>query len=391
MGAAALAVADDAVSDGVVRVGLILDMSQSLSYLAGEGSVTAAHMAVEDFGGSVLGSPVEVVSADHKNRADLAADIAREWFDPGKVDAVMDVTASPPALAVARVAREKNRIVVVNGAGTLRLTNEACNPVTMHWAFDTYALAHVTARELIRSGGDTWYFVTADNTFGQGLEKDTTRVVRAEGGRVLGTSLHAINAPDFNTHLLRAQQSGAKVIALATAGQYFIDAMQAAYALGVTAAGKQRLAALTIYVNDIHRLGLKSTQGLYFASAFDWDLRDETRAWAGRFFTRTGKMPNMAQAGVYSATLHYLKAAQAAGTDRTADVVAKMRELPVDFFGTAGRVRDDGRMVHEMYWFEVKAPAESGSPWDYLRLRGTIPGEQAFQAPEKGACRLPAK
>ena len=332
---------DDAVSDGVVRIGLILDMSQALSYLAGEGSVTAARMAVEDFGGSVLGRPIEVVAADHRNRADLAADKAREWFDAGKVDAVMDVTASPPALAVAKVAREKNRIVVVNGAGAVRLTNEACNAVTFHWTFDTYALAQVTAKEMVRTGGDTWYFVTADNTFGQALEKDAARVVRAEGGKVLGASLHAIEGPDLTSHLLRAQQSGAKVIALATAGQYFIDAMRAAHALGIAAGGKQHLAALLIYVNDVHRLGLETTQGLYLASAFYWDLRDETRAWSQRFLARTNQMPNMAQAGVYSATLHYLKAVQAAGTDRTDAVVAKMRELSGGFFRqpwtTAGR------------------------------------------------------
>ncbi len=358
--AAALAAPDDKIADGVVRIGLILDMSQALSYLAGESSVTAARMAVEDFGGQVLGYPIEIVSADHQNRADLAAQIAREWFDAGKVDALMDVTASPPALAVAKVAREKNRILVVNGAGTLRLTNEACNAVTMHWAFDSYALAEVTVKEMVRSGNDTWYFVTAENAFGQALEKDAARAVRAEGGKVLGSSMHAIDGPDFSAHLLRAKQSGAKVIGLATAGKYFIDAIQAAHALGIANAGKQRLAASLIYVNDIHSVGLAVTQGLHLASAFYWDSSDEARKWSKRFFEREDKMPNMAQAGVYSATLHYLKAVQAAGTDRTEDVVAKMRELPVDFFGTAGRVREDGRMVHDMYLFEVKSPAESG-------------------------------
>ena len=276
----------------------------------------------------------------------------------------------------------------VNGAGALRLTNEACNAVTFHWTFDTYALAQVTAREMVKSGGDTWYFVTADNTFGQALEKDAARVVRAEGGRVLGASLHAVEGPDLTTHLLRARQSGAKVIALATAGQYFIDAMRAAHALGMNGGGKQHLASLLIYVNDVHRLGLETTQGLYLASAFYWDLRDETRAWSQRFLARTQQMPNMAQAGVYSATLHYLKAVQAAGTDRTDEVVAKMRELPVDFFGTDGRVRADGRMVHDMYWLEVKSPAESSGPWDYLKLRATVPGDQAFQPLSKSACRL---
>ena len=385
---AALAAADDTISDGVVRIGLILDMSQSLSYLAGESSVTAARMAVEDFGGQVLGQPVEIVYADHKNRADVAAATAREWFDAGKVDALMDVTASPPALAVAKVAREKNRILVVNGAGAVRLTNEACTAVTIHWTFDTYALAQVTAKEMVRSGSETWYFVTADNTFGHALEKDAARVVRAEGGKVLGSSMHAIDSPDFQAHLLRAQQSGAKVIGLATAGQYFIDAIQAAHALGITAAGKQRLAASLIYVNDIQSLGLATTQGLYLASAFYWDFNDETREWSQRFFARENKMPNMAQAGVYSATLHYLRSVQVAGTDRTEDVMAKMRELPVDFFGTTGRVRADGRMVHDMYLYEVKTPVESAAPWDYLKLRATVPGDQAFQPLANSACPL---
>jgi branched-chain amino acid transport system substrate-binding protein len=213
-------------------------------------------------------------------------------------------------------------------------------------------------------------------------------VVRAEGGKVLGASLHAVEGPDLATHLLRARQSGAKVIALATAGQYFIDAMRAAHALGMNGGGEQHLASLLIYVNDVHRLGLETTQGLYLASAFYWDLRDETRAWSQRFLARTQQMPNMAQAGVYSATLHYLKAVQAAGTDRTDEVVAKMRALPVDFFGTDGRVRADGRMVHDMYWLEVKSPAESSGPWDYLKLRATVPGDLAFQPLAKSACRL---
>jgi branched-chain amino acid transport system substrate-binding protein len=376
------------VSDNVVRIGLIVDMSGPYAYLAGEDTVTAARMAVEDFGGKVLGYPVDVVYADHRSKSDVAAAQAREWFGAGKVDALMDVTGSPSALAVAKIAREQNRIAVFNTATAPRLTNEACTPVTVHWAFDSYALAHVTARELVRTGGDSWYFVTADYTAGHALEKDAADVVRFEGGTVLGSSMHAMNIPSFTSHIERARQSGAKVIGLATVGQDLVNAIKAAQQLGVTAQGKQRLAALLVYINDIHELGLSATQGLFLTSAFYWDVNDETRAWAKRFYSRRNKMPSMLQAGVYSATIHYLNAVQAAGTDRTENVMAKMREMPVNFFGTKGRVREDGRMVHDMYLFEVKKPEDSSGPWDYFKLRATIPAEEAFQPLAKSTCPL---
>ena len=391
IGASALAEEGESVSDGVVRIGLIVDMSGPYAYLAGEGTVTAARMAIEDFGGTVLGRPIEVVYADHRSKSDVAAAQAREWFDTGKVDALVDVTGSPAALAVAKVARQFNRISLFNTATAVRLTNEACSPVTIHWAFDSYALAHVAARELARTGGDSWYFVTSDFTAGLALEKDAADVVRSEGGVVLGSSMHAVNIADFSSHMLRAQASGAKVIGLATVGQDLIKAIRAARQLGIAAQGTQRLAALLIYIDDVHDLGLPMTQGLFLASAFYWDLNEQSRAWSKRFYGRQHKVPNMAQAGVYSATIHYLKAVQAAGTDRTKDVMSKMRETPVDFFGVKGTIREDGRMVHDMYLFEVKKPEESSGPWDYYKLRAMVPAEQAFQPLAKSTCPLVAK
>jgi len=384
--------AQEKISDGVVKIGLILDMSSLYADITGEGSVTAARMAIEDFGGKVLGKPIELVYADHQNKADIAANKAREWFDQDKVDAIMDVAASATALAVVEVARAKNRIVVFNGPGSVRLTNEACSPVTVHYTYDTYALANGTGRAVVKNGGDTWFFITADYAFGQALEKDTTDVVKAEGGRVLGSVRHPLNASDFSSFLLQAQASNAKVIGLADAGGDFINAMKAASEFGITKSGKQSLAGLLVYINDIHSLGLKTTQGLYLTEAFYWDLNDETRKWSRRFFERMKKMPNMSQAGVYSTTLHYLKAVKAAGTDDTAAVMKKMREMPInDFFAKNGRIREDGRMMHDMYLFEVKKPSESLTPWDYYKLKATIPADQAFQPLSRSACPLVRK
>jgi branched-chain amino acid transport system substrate-binding protein len=396
--AAALALAGpvhaqgDRISDGAVRIGLILDMSGLYSDITGEGSVAAARMAIEDFGGKVLGRPIELVYADHQNKADIAASKAREWFDTARVDALMDVAASAPALAVVEIARQKNRIAVFNGPGSVRLTNEACSPVTVHWAYDTYALANVTGKAVVTNGGDSWFFLTADYAFGHALEKDTADVVKANGGKVLGAARHPLNASDFSSFLVQAQASGAKVIGLANAGGDFINSIRAASEFGVTKSGKQRLAGLLVYINDIHSLGLKTTQGLLLTEAFYWDLNDETRKWSRRFFERMRKMPNMSQAGVYSSTMHYLKAVQAAGTDESGAVMAKMRETPVnDFFAKNGRIRPDGRMVHDMYLFEVKRPEESKSPWDYYTLRGTVRADEAFQPLAKSACPLVKK
>jgi branched-chain amino acid transport system substrate-binding protein len=391
IGSLVRAASQDPAPEAAIRVGLIVDMSGPYAYLTGEDEVTAARMAIEDFGGQVLGRPVELIYADHASKSDVAIARARDWFSKGRVDAVLDVTGSPSSLAVARIARQFNRIVVFNSAAASRLTNEACTPVTVHWAFDSYALAHVTAGELVRAGGSPWYFVTADTTAGLALEKDAADVVRGEGGAVLGSSMHAMNIANFSSHVQRAQRSEAKVIGLATYGTDLIKAIQAARRLGVTVEGKQRLAALLIYIDDIHDLGLPVAQGLFLGAAFYWDLNDESRAWSKRFLGRRRKMPNMIQAGVYSATLHYLKAVQAAGTNKTESVMAKMRQLPVDFFGTTGRVREDGRMVHDMYLFEVKKPEESSGPWDYYKLRATVPAEQAFLPLARSACPLISK
>ncbi|MFI4980675.1 MAG: ABC transporter substrate-binding protein [Nevskiales bacterium] len=382
----------DKISDGVVKIGLILDMSSLYSDITGEGSVTAARMAIEDFGGKVLGKPIELVYADHQNKADIAANKAREWFDKDKVDAIMDVAASATALAVVEVAKQKNRITVFNGPGSTRLTNESCSPVTVHYTYDTFALANGTGKAVVKQGGDTWYFLTADYAFGHSLEKDTSDVVKAEGGKVLGHSLHPINASDMSSFVLQAQASGAKIIGLANAGGDTISSIKTAAEFGVTKGGKQKLAGLLVYINDIHSLGLKLTQGLLLTEAFYWDLNDESRKWSRRFFERMKKMPNMSQAGVYSSTMHYLKAVKAAGTDETGAVMKKMREMPInDFFAKNGRIREDGRMVHDMYLFEVKAQQESKSPWDYYKLRATIPADQAFQPLSKSTCPLVKK
>jgi branched-chain amino acid transport system substrate-binding protein len=384
----AFAADEGQVSDDVVRIGLLLDLSGPYAYLAGAPTLVAARMAVEDFGGTVLGRPIEVLHADHHNRPDLAANQAREWFDAGKVDAIMDVTGGGPAFAVAKVAARSRRIVVFNTASPTRLTNEACTAFTAHWTYDGHALAHVIGEQMLRTGGASWYFVTADWTFGHLLERETADMVRAAGGKVLGSSMHGMDTTDFTSHMRRAKASGADVVALVTVGRHFLDAMHAAAAVGIGSEGKQRLAAMMGYINDVHVLGLASTHGLYLASAFYWDLDEPSRTWSKRFYQKTGQMPNMGQAGAYTATLHYLKAVQAAGTDRSETVMANMRTLPVEFFGKTGRLREDGRMVHDMYLFRVKAPEQSTGPWDYFELVSTVPGERAFQSLEQSGCPL---
>jgi branched-chain amino acid transport system substrate-binding protein len=382
----------DAISNDVVKIGLLLDMSSLYADITGTGSVAAAQMAIDDFGGKVLGKPVELVHADHQNKADIAASKAREWYDRDKVDAILDVAASGPALAVAPIAKEKNRIAVFSGPGSARLTNDACTAVTVHYAYDTYALANSTARAVVKNGGDTWFFLTADYTFGTTLEKDASDVIRANGARVLGSVRHPLNASDFSSFLVQAQGSGAKVIGLANAGGDTISAIKAAREFGLTTSGKQSLAGLLVYINDVHTLGLEAAQGMLLTTGFYWDHDEESRKWARRFFEKTKKMPNMSQAGLYSSVMHYLKAVKAAGTDETGAVMQKMREMPVnDMFAKNGRIREDGRMVHDMYLYQVKKPSESKSPWDYYKLVSTIPGEQAFQPLSASACPLVKK
>jgi len=375
------------IPDGVVRIGLILDMNSLYADLTGEGSVTAARMAIEDFGGKVLGAPIELVYADHQNKADLAAAKAREWFDADRVDVIADVAASATALAALEVARQKNRLIMFSGPGATRLTNENCSPVSIHYTYDTYMLANGTGKALTKAGGDSWFFLTADYAFGHTLEKDTTDVIKAEGGRVLGSVRHPLNSSDMSSFLLQAQASKAKVIGLANAGGDTVNSIKTANEFGITKT--QSLAALLVFINDIHALGLDVAKGMLLTEAFYWDMNDETRKWSRRYFERMKKMPNMIQAGTYSSITHYLRAVQAVGTDDTAAVIAKMKATPInDFFVKNGRIREDGRMLRDMYLFEVKQPAESKYPWDYYKLKATIPANEAFLPAEKSVCPL---
>jgi branched-chain amino acid transport system substrate-binding protein len=377
-------------SDNVVKIGLILDMASLYADITGEGSATAARMAVEDFGGKVHGVPIEVVIADHQNKADVAGAKAREWFDTQQVDMIADVAASATALAALEVAKQKNRIIMFSGPATNRLTNENCTPVSVHYTYDTYALAAGTGRGVLKTGGDTWFFLTADYAFGHSLEKDVSDVVKAGGGKILGSVRHPLNAQDFSSFLLQAQASKAKIIGLANAGGDTINSIKAANEFGITKT--QSLAGLLVFINDIHSLTLATTQGMLLTEAYYWDMNDETRKWARRFFEKMKKMPNMVQAGVYSGVTHYLKAVQAAGTDETGAVMAKMKSMPInDFFARNGRIREDGRMVKEMYLFEVKKPSESKYPWDYYKLKATIPADEAFLPLSRSVCALVKK
>jgi len=374
------------ISDNVVRIGVLTDLSGVNTDLAGPGSVHAAELAVKDFGGKVLGVPVEVVAADHQNKADIASAKAREWFDTGKVDMITDVVVH--GLPVMQIAKQKNRIVTLAGTGNTRVTNEDCNDVTVQWVFDTDVLSRVLAGELVKKGLDTWYFITADYVFGHSLERSASAVVKASGGKVIGAVKHPFLSSDFSSFIVQAQQSGAKVIGLANASGDTRAAIKAAEDFGV----KQTLAAPLLLITDVHSLGLQTAKGLYLTEGFYWNLNDETRAWARRYFEKMKKMPTMNQAGVYSAVTHYLKAIQAAGSDDTQSVMKKMRELPVnDFFARNGLVRADGRMVHDMYFMQVKEPKASTTPWDYYMVQRVVPGAEAFPPLAQSRCALVKK
>jgi branched-chain amino acid transport system substrate-binding protein len=376
------------ISDGVVKIGLILDMSGPYSDNTGEGSATAARMAVEDFGGKVLGAPIEIVVADHHNSSDRAGIIAREWFDAQQVDAIMDVSGSSEALLVQRIADIRHKIVSLSGPGAQRLTNEGCTATSVHYVFDTYSIANTVGTALAGQGRKTWFFITVDYSFGYDLENETTEVVERNGGKVLGRARHPLNAADFASYLARARESGAKVIGLADGGTDMINAIQQAAKLNMIP-GPQAFAAMSLRINGVHALGLETTQSLMLGESFYWDLDDATRAWSRRFFAKLGKMPNAVQAGVYSSTTHYLKAIQAAGTDATDPVMAAMRAAPIDdFFAHGGYIRADGLMVHDTHLFQVKAPGESKGEWDDLRLLATIPGDKAFQPLSESKCPL---
>ena len=372
-----------------IKIGVMNDRSGTYADLSGEGSVVAARMAVEDFGAAEKGLNVEIVSADHQNKPDIASNVVRQWIDEEDVDVVADVPTSSAALAVNEIVREKDKIFLISGAAASDLTGEKCSPNTVHWTYDTWSLAHGTGQALVEQGLDTWFFLTADYAFGHALERDTAAVVEESGGKVLGVVRHPFPGQDFSSFLLQAQSSGAKVIGLANAGADTTNAIKQAHEFGITDAG-QTLAALLIFITDVHALGLETAKGLVLTEAFYWDQSDQTREWSARFAERhNGAKPTMVHAGVYASVLHYLKAVEAAGTKDSQAVVAKMKETPSEdpLFGT-GQVRKDGRHVHDMYLLQVKSPDQSQGAWDYYNVLATIPAEKAFRPLEDGKCPL---
>jgi branched-chain amino acid transport system substrate-binding protein len=387
MAACALLSSAPASAQGV-KIGVLNDQSGVYADFGGRWSVEAAKMAIEDFGGSVLGEKIELISADHQNKVDLATAIARRWYDVEGVDMITDLTSSAVALAVQQIAAEKKKIDIVVASATSALTGAACTPYGFHWAYDTHALAVSTGGALVKTGGDTWFFITVDYAAGHAMEKDTSDVIKAEGGEVLGHVLYPLNAPDFSSFLLQAQSSKAKIVVLANAGQDVINSIKQAAEFGIVAGG-QRLAVLLLTVAEVHGLGLQATQGLVLTESYYWDLNDRTREFGERYFKRTGRMPNMIQAGTYSATLQYLKAVKAAGTKGADAVAKKLRELPVDDAFTAhGHVQANGRMVSDLYLFEVKKPSESKRDWDYYNLLATVPGDMAYPIAANSGCPL---
>jgi branched-chain amino acid transport system substrate-binding protein len=379
------------ISGGVVKLGVLTDESGVFSSLSGEGSIEATRMAVEDFGGKAAGKPIEIIHADHQNKTDIGAAIARRWIDVDGVDVIIDVPNSAIVLAVQQLAKEKNRVLLASTAGTADLTGKACSPVGVHWTWDTYAFAASSAKSIVQRGGDSWFFLTADFAFGHAMQRDATRVIEAAGGKVVGGVSHPLNNADFASFLLQAQSSRAKVVALANGGTDMTNSIKQAAEFGIPQGG-QRLAALAAFITDVHAVGLAGAQGLLLTTSFYWDRTEESRQWSKRFFERRGVMPTQTQAGVYSAVTHYLKAVDALGSDEAKAVVAKMRDMPIhDFFADRGFIRLDGRMVHDMYLVEVKKPEESRYPWDYYKILQTIPGEEAFRPMGDGGCPLLTK
>ena len=380
------------ISDGVIKIGVLNDQSGLYADLAGQGSVVAARMAVEDYGAEKKGMKVEVVFADHQNKADVGSAIARQWYDVDKVDLIVDVPNSGVALAVSQITRDKGKAFIVSSAATSDLTGKACSPNTIHWTYDTWALANGTANALVKQGADTWFFITADYAFGHALERDVEAVVLKNGGKVLGKVRHPLNTQDFSSFLLQAQASKAKVIGLANAGGDTTNAIKQGAEFGIVKGG-QNFAGLLVFLTDVHALGLQTAQGLVFTETFYWDLNDRTRAFAKRFSERNrGIHPTMIHAGVYAGVTHYLKAVEALKSDDGTKVIAKMKEIPTDdpLFGN-GTIRVDGRKIHPAYLVEVKKPSESKAPWDYYKIRATIPADQAFRPLDQGECPLVKK
>jgi len=377
------------ISDGVIKIGVLNDQSGLYADIAGPGSTLAAKMAVEDFGAAKKGMKVEVVFADHQNKPDVGSNIARTWYDVDKVDVIVDVPTSSVALAINQITREKGKAFLVSGAATSDLTGKACSPNTIHWTYDTWMLANGTGSAIVKTGGDTWFFITADYAFGHALERDTEAVVLKSGGKVLGKVRHPFPGTDFSSFLLQAQASKAKIIGLANAGGDTINSIKQASEFGIVESG-QNLAGLLVFITDIHGIGLKTAQGLIFTESWYWDLNEPSRAWAKRFAAANGgKYPSMVQAGVYSSVLHYLKAVEAAKTDDGTKVIAQMKAMPTDdpLFGK-GSIRADGRKIHPAYLVEVKRPSESKAPYDYYKIRATIPADQAFRPLNAGECPL---
>jgi branched-chain amino acid transport system substrate-binding protein len=370
-----------------VKIGILNDQSGVYADYGGKYSLEAAKMAIEDFGGSVLGKPIELITADHQNKPDLATAIARRWYDTENVDMITELTTSSVALAVQELSKDKKKIDIVVGAATSRISGDACTPYSFHWAFDTHALAVGTGGALVKAGGDTWFFLTADYAFGYALEKDTSDIITANGGKVLGSVRIPLNSSDFSSFLLQAQSSKAKIIGLANAGLDTTNAVKQAAEFGIVKSG-QKLAGLLLTLAEVHGLGLEAAQGLVLTEGFYWDRDDKSRAFAERFMKRTGRMPSMIHAGTYSATLSYLKAVKAAGTKDSDAVAKKLKELPVDDSFAQGKVLENGRMVHDMYLFEVKTPAESKKPWDYYKQLAVVPGDKAFFSAKESGCPL---
>jgi len=381
----ATSVAAQQISDDVVKIGVLTDMYADAS---GKGSLAAVQMAVADYGGKVKGVPIEVIAADHQNKPDVAVTIALKWYDNEQVDAIFDVPTSAVALPISALTKEKNRININSGGGSSDLTGPACSPNTVHYTYDTYALSNVAGKAMVKRGEDSWFFVATDNAFGQTLERDAANVVKENGGKVLGDVRVPPNSSDFSSFLLQAQASKAKVIGLANAGGDTENALRQAAEFGITQGG-QKMIALLMEITDTHALGIKATQGLIVTDGFYWDMNDETRAFSKKFMDKVGRVPTMIQAGLYSATMHYLKAIETIGTDDAPKVMAQMRATPInDFFAHGGKIRIDGRMVHDMYLFEVKKPEESRGEWDLYKLLATVPGDQAFRPLDRGGCPL---
>jgi branched-chain amino acid transport system substrate-binding protein len=387
MVASALLGTSAVAQDAPVNLGVLTDMSSLYADNGGQGSVVAAQMAVDDFGGKVLGRSIQIVASDHQNKADVGAAIARRWLDNEGIEAILDVPNSAVALAVQGIARDKKKLFLATGAATSRLTGDECSLTGIHWTYDTYALSQGTAKAISRLGAKSWFFLSADYSLGAQLEADSRKVIEATGGKVVGAVKHPVNTPDFSSFLLQAQSSNADVIALADAGGDFINAVKQAGEFGITR--QQKLAGLIVFIADIHSLGLQNAKGLMLSSAFYWDLNDGTRAWSKRFIEKTQKVPTMIHAGTYGAVMHYLRAIKAADTLDGPTVAAKMREMPVnDFMTRIGRIREDGRLIRDMYLFRVKSPGESKYRFDYYELLATILGEEAFRPMEEGGCPL---